>query len=395
MLRKKVKQTKAAKTALRCAANLQAESPLDIEFPLVAVDVFSGAGGLTVGMKRAGFKVAAAVELDDRAMETYEANHPEVIAIQKDIRRVTGKSLVTKAGGKIHVLAGCPPCQGFSSLTNPSTKRDPRNALVEQMIRLVRTTKPMALMMENVPGLADRGKYRFKKLLRELRRLGYKPKWKVVQVADYGVPQNRRRLVLLAGRGFLIEIPEPTHSRTGENGLLRWRTLRDAIGNMQAIKPVILSRAKKRGGPQAFDWHVVRELTKRNLNRLRFARAGAQRFDLPQHLRPKCHKDTDTGYTNYYGRMRWTQVPVTITGGCTTISKGRFGHPKALRTISVREAARIQTFPDSYIFKTPFIDSVCDMVGNALPCDFAEVIARQVLLSVKKQLRNQTQSKTK
>jgi DNA (cytosine-5)-methyltransferase 1 len=93
--------------------------------------------------------------------------------------------------------------------------------------------------------------------------------------------------------------------------------------------------------------------------------------------------------------MRWTQVPVTITGGCTTISKGRFGHPQALRTISVREAARIQTFPDTYVFKTPYIDSVCDMVGNALPCDFAEVIARQVLLSVKRQLRNQTRSKKK
>jgi DNA (cytosine-5)-methyltransferase 1 len=390
-----VKQIKALETPLTRVANLQAEPPQDFAFPLVAVDVFSGAGGLTVGMKRAGFSVAVAVELDQRAMDTYAANHPDVITIQKDIRKVTGKSLLKKAGGTIHVLAGCPPCQGFSSLTNPSTKRDPRNALIDEMTRLVRSTRPLALMMENVPGLEDRGKYRFKRLLRNIKKLGYIPRFKVVQVADYGVPQKRRRLVLLAGRGFCIEIPKPTHSRTGEDGLQRWRTLRDAIGDLQTTKPVTLSRAMKNGGPQAFNWHVVRQLSADNLNRLRSTRVGASRFDLPRHLRPKCHKDVDEGYSNYYGRMRWTQVPVTMTGGCTTLSKGRFGHPRALRTISVREAARIQTFPDSYIFKTPYMDSVCDMVGNALPCDFAEFLGRHVLISLQSQLSSQKRVKEK
>lgn len=350
--------------------------------PLVAIDLFSGAGGLTLGLKRAGFRVAAAVEIEGHAFATYKTNHPEVLAIKQDIRTVEGRDLRRLAGGAVDLLAGCPPCQGFSSLTNTSTKRDARNNLVLEMARLVEEIRPSAVMMENVPGLTTRGSKLFKRFLGTLERLDYHYAWDVLQVADYGIPQNRRRLVLVAGRGFEPTLPKPSHHRIGEGGLLRWKTLRETIGDMES--PVLLENCWKVGGPQCFNWHVVRRLTPANIARLRKARPGASRTMLPDELRPDCHKSVNEGYTNVYGRMSWDQLPVTITGGCTTLSKGRFGHPSELRTISVRESARIQTFPDDYVFDTPYMEYVCNMIGNALPCDFAEKLA----VSVVRELRN-------
>jgi DNA (cytosine-5)-methyltransferase 1 len=347
------------------------------EISLSAADIFAGAGGLTVGLKRAGFRVVGAIEVEPSAFSTYKSNHPEIPALKQDVRTVTGKALKALARGPIHLLAGCPPCQGFCSLRQAARGCDPRNGLVREMARLVAELHPRGLMMENIPGLASRGKRLFGQVLRQLRDLGYELEWGILQVADYGVPQYRRRLVLLGGRGFRIPLPPPTHSRYGRGNLPKWRTLRDAIGGMGP--PVTLREATLAGGPRFYNWHVVRNLTQRNYQRLKKARPGTSRAQLPRDLRPDCHKGSDAGFSNVYGRMRWDQVPVTITAGCTTPSKGRFGHPTEVRTISVREAAQIQTFPDDYIFDSPYMDHVCAMIGNALPCDFAEVLARHVL----------------
>lgn len=344
--------------------------------PPVAVDIFSGAGGLTLGLKRAGFRVAAAVEIEGHAFATYKTNHPEVRALKQDVRTVRGRELLALAGGKIDLLAGCPPCQGFSSLTNASSKRDPRNNLVLEMARFVKECKPRAIMMENVPGLADRGKRLFTRFLKTLEELHYRYTWDVLQVADYGVPQNRRRLVLIAARDFEPILPPPTHDRTPEGSLQPWKTLRDAIADMKP--PILLDEARKKGGPSRLNWNVVRRMAPINIERLRRTRPGATRRTLPKSLRPACHKEVNEGYANVYGRMTWDQLPVTITGGFATLSKGRFGHPSQLRTISVREAARIQTFPDDYVFETPFMEYACAMIGNALPCDFAEILAAAV-----------------
>jgi DNA (cytosine-5)-methyltransferase 1 len=162
----------------------------------------------------------------------------------------------------------------------------------------------------------------------------------------------------------------------GAGGLPTWKTLRDVIFDMES--PTLLADSRKHGGPQRVNWHVVRRLSPENIARLRKARPGESRAKLPKSLRPDCHKNVDKGYCSVYGRMAWDHLPVTITGGCTTFSKGRFGHPSELRTISVREAARIQTFPDDYVFDTPFMEYVCQMIGNALPCDFAETLAASV-----------------
>jgi len=357
---------------------------------LTAADVFAGGGALTVGLKRAGFRIVGAVEIDSAAFSTYKCNHPEVPALKQDLRTVTGEALKTLANQSIDLIAGCPPCQGFSSLRQAAKGRDPRNSLVKEMGRLVAELRPRAVMMENIPGLATKGKRLFGQLLRQLRQLGYETNWGILQAADFGVPQFRRRLVLLAGKGFSIPLPPPTHDRLGRNNLTKWKNLRDAIGGMSP--PVTLRIANERGGPQLYNWHVVRNLTQRNIARLNWARPGASRAQLPRDLRPKCHRGLDKGFTNVYGRMRWDQIPVTITAGCTTPSKGRFGHPTQIRTISVREAARIQTFPDDYIFDSDYMDRVCGIVGNALPCDFAEAVARQTLKYMRKQVSAESRS---
>jgi DNA (cytosine-5)-methyltransferase 1 len=349
--------------------------------PLIAIDVFSGAGGLTLGLKRAGFRVKAAVEIEDHAFATYKTNHPEVRAIKQDIRTVKGRDLRRIADAPVDLLAGCPPCQGFSTMTNTSTKRDRRNNLVIEMARLVEEIRPRAVMMENVPGLATRGKRLFNRFLKTLDRLKYRYSWEILQVADYGVPQSRRRLVLFASKERELTLPEPTHHRTGEGKLPVWKTLKEAIGDMKS--PVVLEESQASGGPQRFNWHIIRRLSAVNIERLRHTLPGVSRAELPVKLRPACHKSINEGYTNVYGRMSWDQVPVTITGGCTTLSKGRFGHPSELRTISVREAARIQTFPDDYVFDTPYMEYACGMIGNALPCHFAELLA----VSMAEQLR--------
>jgi DNA (cytosine-5)-methyltransferase 1 len=341
-----------------------------------AVDLFSGGGGLTVGLKKTGFRVVAAVELEQHAFATYKANHPEVQAFKQDIRTIKGESLRScSPTGEIDLLSGCPPCQGFSTLTARYKRTDPRNELILEMDRLVREVHPRIVMMENVPGLPTKGKLLFDKFLETIESLGYIAEWDVLQVADFGVPQSRQRLVLLAGKGFPVHLPKPTHSRKPIAGLKPWVTLHDAIGLMP--EPTLLSETQSLGGPQQFNWHVVRNISQSTLRILQASRPGESRVKLPQELRPPCHQNRKDGFNNVYGRMTWEKVSSTITGGCTTVSKGRFGHPEKDRTISVREAALLQIFPPDYIFDTPYIDHVCEIVGNALPCHFAEVVTRQ------------------
>lgn len=353
---------------------------------LTAVDLFAGGGGLTVGLRRAGFHVVGAVEIESHAFATYKANHPTVHAFKEDIRNVSGKSLLALSPtGQIDLVAGCPPCQGFSSLTSKYPRPDPRNELIREMGRLIREIRPKAVMMENVPGLALKGKPLLEEFLGELEALGYLCESDVLQVADFGIPQNRRRLVLLAGQSFGIKLPDPTHDRDGFEDRHPWRTTGEIIRHLP--KPITLEEANERGGPGEVNWHIVRALSSRNLGRLKQARPGKHWRSIPKRLRPKCHQDKDAGFSNVYGRMTWDKIAPTITGGCTTLSKGRFGHPEEDRTISVHEAALLQTFPGDYIFDTPYMEYVCNIIGNALPCDFAETLARQCAAALRRQFR--------
>ena len=320
----------------------------------------------------------SAIEKDQHACATYRANHPTVRLLEQDITKVSGDDLLLK-NDTLDLLAGCPPCQGYTSL-NKNGLDDPRNELIFQIARLAEQLKPRAIMMENVPGLTSKGKDLYADLKADLDRLGYQfaNSARVLQAADYGVPQERRRLVILAGLGFDISLPRPTHSKNGDGGLSCWRSVADAIGGKKYIgDPLTLSQAKGQGDLRRSDWHVVRDLSEQNKQRMAAAVPGRSWVNIPEHLRPDCHRGAYLGFTNVYGRMEWRHPSPTITGGCTTFSKGRFGHPVKNRTISVREAALLQTFPRDYCFDVPYMDHVCNVIGNALPCDFAAALAKQ------------------
>ncbi|CZX26277.1 DNA-cytosine methyltransferase [Enterobacter hormaechei] len=349
-----------------------------------AIDLFCGGGGLTVGLKQAGYNVLAAVELDSVAAETYKANNHNTTLIERDIRHVSGAEILKSIGlkkGELTLLAGCPPCQSFSTLTRNYSSEDSRNSLIKEVLRLISDIEPQMIMIENVPGMMGRGKPFLKEFMDGIEAQGYIANFGVLQVADYGVPQDRKRFVLLAGKGFEIKIPKATHSLNVNENLKKWITVKEALAGM--VKPISLDEANKKGGPKAFNWHVIRKQSDINIERLKYLKPGRPRFDLPDHLRPNCHKGDNSSFSNVYGRMSWDKVSPTITGGCTVLSKGRFGHPEENRTLSVREAARLQTFPDNFIFNTNFIDRVCQIIGNALPCKFAYHMSKACLDSLK------------
>jgi len=345
---------------------------------LTAIDLFAGCGGLSLGIKRAGFRIVAAVEINPEASRTYRQNHRRTRLLERDIRQLADNELLDAAEGrKPDLIVGCAPCQGFCSLTRKWKREDPRNDLLLEMGRLIERMQPDAVMMENVPGLLTYGKETFRRFVRRLDDSGYLCGWRVVQMADFGLPQSRRRLVFLAGRGFMIPFPEPTHGALSPAGAPRV-TVREALARQG--RPVALAKAIKKGGPQLFNWHVVRDLHPRTKARLRAAKPGKTWLSLDKRLRPKCHRGGYEGFTNVYGRMTWDEIAPTITTGCTTPAKGRFGHPDRRRTtISVREAAILQGFPVTYRFATDHMESVCEMIGNAVPPHYARVLGAQIM----------------
>jgi DNA (cytosine-5)-methyltransferase 1 len=330
---------------------------------LTAVDLFSGCGGLTQGLKMAGFRVVAAVDKDPLSVETYKANHPEVRVFETDIKDLTVGSFKRRIGlrkGNLDLLAGCPPCQGFSTLRTLNgavAVEDPRNDLLFEFQRFVEELRPRAVMMENVPGLErDR---RFRKFCEWMDERGYLGQHRVLDAADYGVPQRRRRLIYIAGLGKPLPFAPSS---------LRRRTVRDAIGSLP------------RPGASGDPIHDIPERRSEKVLELikRIPKNGGSRSDLPDEKQLECHRKCN-GFHDIYGRMAWNEPAPTITGGCFNPSKGRFLHPSQNRAITMREAALLQGFPRRYKFPTVKNKSaIALMVGNALPPPFIAAHARSV-----------------
>ena len=327
-----------------------------------AVDLFSGCGGLTTGLRKAGFRVLAGIEMDFSASAVYRLNHPTVHLFKQDISSVSVTALKRELAiqkGELDLLAGCPPCQGFSMVRTLNGKReiiDERNDLIFQFLRLVKGLSPKSVMLENVPGLAE--DQRLELFVDELRSMGYSVEFKVLNVADYAVPQRRNRVVLLAGRAGPIPFALPAR---------RTVTVRDAIAKLPA--------AGESGDP-------VHDFPENRSDRIRslissIPKNGGSRTDLPKHLQLECHKRCN-GFKDVYGRMAWDEVAPTLTTGCFNPSKGRFLHPEADRTITIREAALLQTFPRRYKFP-PELGKVtlATQIGNALPPEF---VRRQAIV---------------
>lgn len=343
---------------------------------LTALDLFAGAGGMSCGLSKAGFDVLAAVELDADAAASYRANHPESRVYEKDIRTLRPATVLREIGltkGELDLLAGCPPCQGFTRLTEKNGKRDPRNGLIRDYLRFVTGARPRFCVFENVPGLQARGKTMFQELRSGLRRLGYAVDFRVVDMVDYGVPQFRRRLVLLASRDTEVSIPPSTH---GDERANPWRTVKDAL----AVFPTAPLRSMVKAGlAQApMPWHFARDQSVIVERRLSHALKSKGRATLPADLQLECHKGKFDGYYDVYGAMSWDEPSPTMTSGCTNASKGRFGHPSEARPLTAAEAAALQTFPADYVFKGSGVESVARQVGNAVPVEFARVLGMAV-----------------
>jgi len=325
---------------------------------LFSIDIFSGVGGLTEGMHQADFKTKIAFEIDELASKAYRLNHPDTTVITKDIRKVSVAEIKRKLNGKkIHLLAGCPPCQGFSSirrLNRMQPVEDERNSLIMEYVRLVKALKPYTIMMENVPGLVQYDMFIEAKRILEVE-LKYHIDYRVVNVKDYGVPQSRRRLVLVGSRLGEIKVAEPTYEK---------KTVRQVIGNLP------LPEKSQDPVHRIFPVHTPEVLERIVMT----PKNGGSRKDLPKKYLLKCHQAENVGFNDVYGRLRWDDYSTTITGGCLNPSKGRFLHPEQNRCISAREAAMLQSFPLDYKFPTDIPrENLALMIGNALPPVFSYI----------------------
>lgn len=326
-------------------------------------DLFSGCGGLTVGLKRAGFRVLAAVESWETAADAYEMNHKGVQLIRSDIRDCDPAEFMRSLDlrvGQLDLLAGCPPCQGFSSLrtlkgTRPVTDR--QNDLIFEFVRFAIVLLPKTILLENVPALIS--DERLSRVTSILQKAGYNCAAKVLDAADYGVAQRRRRLLFLASRVGQVSFPTPAAKRLTVRSIIERLPVPGGSGDS-------LHDSQAKHAPQ------VEKLIKL------IPRDGGSRADLGPESQLPCHRRLN-GFHDIYGRMRWDDVSPTITSGCINPSKGRFLHPEQDRAISLREAALLQGFPMRY--RLPLERGrypVAQLIGNAFPPEFVRRQAVQI-----------------
>lgn len=340
------------------------------------VDLFCGIGGLSYGMKSEGFTILAGFDLDWTCQYAYETNN-EATFVYKDIREVQKEDIVPLYSKKaIKVLAGCAPCQPFSSYAfkNKNKDKDKYNLLYE-FGRLVKDVHPDIVTMENVPAiLSFKLQSVFDDFVKVLESEEYRVSPNLVYCPDYGIPQTRRRLVLLASRLGNIELIPPTHQKSN------YLTVRNVIGNLPPLQAG--------EGCPTDALHRCRALSPLNMQRMMATPYGGSWKNWPEDLLLECHKkEGGKSFGSVYGRMVWDEPAPTMTTLCTGIGNGRFGHPEQNRAISAREAALIQTFPVTYKFfpneQEVSLTKASRYIGNAVPPRLGEVIAESIKLHIR------------
>lgn len=337
-----------------------------------AIDFFCGAGGLTRGLLDAGINVVAGIDKEESCRKNYELNNAPAEFFCSDIRNIDKKYLL-KINPQILddpddlLFAGCAPCQPFSQQRKTKGKRLDATILGE-LARLVEQLHPGQVLMENVPGITKvKGNSTFRRFLKVLDRNGYSYSYTIIDAKKYGVPQNRRRLVLIAMRQVNASLPPETHGK----GLSPYVTVCDAIKRF----PILRAGSEHSTIPN----HCAAEISELNMERLKHTpKNGGDRTSWPDHLVLDCHKKDYKGHTDVYGRMYWNRPSPALTGKCNSISNGRYGHPTQRRAISLREAAAIQTFPDDYIFYGSKI-SIALQIGNAVPALLGRVLGEHIV----------------
>lgn len=338
---------------------------------MIAIDFFCGAGGLTRGLLNAGIEVILGIDNDEKCRETYEANNPPARFLNGDLREISLNDLeseIQKVPNKELLLTASPPCQPFTK-----QRRDLRNKedakLLKYISRLVKELQPAHVFIENVPGMTripgNSTYHRFRRVLSDLK---YKWCGGIVDAKAYGVPQTRRRFMLIASREFEPSLHPVTH---GPN-LIPCITVEDAIGkfphiNAGDIHPTVPN-------------HQASALSDLNLERIRNTpHDGGDRRSWPKHLKLECHTNGYYGHTDVYGRMRWKYPAPALTSRCNSLSNGRYGHPNQNRAISLREAASLQSFNEDYKFFGKSITHIAMQIGNAVPVKLAEAIGKHIL----------------
>jgi DNA (cytosine-5)-methyltransferase 1 len=340
--------------------------------PICAVDLFCGGGGLTHGLLEAGITVSAGIDIDEQAEYAFVKNNPGTQFLCWDVARKNYPSIERLFDtDKVRLLAGCAPCQPFSRLTNGRSEHLAWD-LLDNFGRFIVGILPELVTMENVPELADRGRDVFNRFVRTLERQGYFVDWRLVRCVEYGIPQARQRLVLLASRLGPISVPEGSYRCPSQ-----WKTVRETIGNL----PPLASGEEDPNDPL----HAAALLSPLNLERMRATpHDGGTRRGWPDHLVLACHRrETGRSYGSIYARMWWDKPAPTMTTLCTGIGNGRFGHPEQDRAITLREAALFQSFPRTYEFwpreRKLNRKAVGRMIGNAVPPRLAKALGEALL----------------
>ncbi len=355
------------------------------------IDLFCGAGGLSEGFRQAGYNVLAGNDFDIAAGHTFVATHPEAVFIGGPIQELSVNKLLSVSGlksGELDVLVGGPPCQGYSVYNHKRGVSDPRAGLFREYLRLVEGLRPRWLVMENVAGLTSIADG---EIIEEIRSgfsgLGYDVEFKLLKAEEYGVPQERRRLFFIANRiGAKINFPEPTHGK-GLNPLI---TIWDAISDLPPLDngggkdlqkyanaPHCAYQASLRGNRREVANHSAPKLGSINIERMKHIPAGGSWRDIPFVLLPEGMKKAKrSDHTKRYGRPKKTDLACTILTKCD-VHWGAYIHPEQDRALTIREAARLQSFPDSFVFHGSRTEQYVQ-VGNAVPPLLARAVAESL-----------------